>query len=140
MVSMKPTAEDAIKYLSSRTNDRTFLHKDGMIFEQFGEQEPLLMSHCEELHWMKNGVVGARGYALWSFDNRLPAEPKKEEVKQEMKITMPRTGTKMERVVAIVKANASFEVKELLPIVMKECEMGEAGARTYIYNARKGLS
>lgn len=62
----KPTGEDAVKYLQRVASSREWATRDGMIFEMH-PGEPVLFAHEVELHWMKNGIVGARGVPLWVF-------------------------------------------------------------------------
>lgn len=49
----------------------------------------------------------------------------------------PGAGTKMERAVAIVNANATLGAAGTIAIIMRELGMSKAGAQTYYYTARK---
>lgn len=82
---------------------------------------------------MKDGAIGARGYDLWPF-NTTHVETEVEEKATE---TSDRKPTKAAQVLELVKANKDMPVKDLVQLVIKQCQMTEAGARTYIYNAKK---
>jgi hypothetical protein len=70
MVSMKPTAQDAVDYLSRVCPDRVWTHNDGIIYDQIGDNYPAVFAHEEELHWMSGKRVGARGICLWIFEEK----------------------------------------------------------------------
>ena len=55
------------------------------------------------------------------------------------KTKMPKTGSKGEQVLNIVRANADKSRKELIDIVVDQIGMTPAGASTYVSNSRKLL-
>jgi hypothetical protein len=133
---MKPTAQDAVDYLNRVAPDRVWSHKDGIILETFEGFEPLQFAFEEELHWLKGGVVGARGYALWFADNYELIGEKK--ASAEFRATKETNKiTKLDRVVAMISVNTAASSKELVDLIMKDCEIGEAYARTLYYQAKK---
>lgn len=48
-----------------------------------------------------------------------------------------KVGSKLERAVAIVKANPNASRKELITMFVEQLSMTPAGASTYVYNAKK---
>lgn len=166
MENTKPTAADVVKYLTARGgDDRKFFVSHNTIFEQFPGSEPFPYGFMEEVYWMKDGIIGSRGYALWPFDNAPIAKAAKKvkyviDPKPAVPLmslletpapqatipviptpapATPQVGSKAARALAIVKANPTASTKELIALVMKDCSMSEAGARTYVYNAKKSL-
>jgi len=154
---MKPTAQDAVEYLNRVAPERKWSHRDGMIFEEF-EHEPILFAHAEELHWMKDKAIGARGTKLSTFegapmnvtntdqqqlDSLLTSKwlcevfTPKAEAEADAHPVEDKPKSKTERAKELVRANPTMSNKDLTTLFQKELGMTEAGARTYVYNARK---
>lgn len=143
MKSIKPTADDAVAYLSSRTDDRKFFHKDGIIYEQFEGHGASPFAFVDEIHWLKNGIVGARGYPLWFVDmmeGEEPSQPKVIVSKRKKEDPSPTSKiSKFNMAIGIVRDNLTESPKNVLQMVREMCDMSEAGARTYVSNAKKVL-
>lgn len=50
-----------------------------------------------------------------------------------------KAGSKLERAIAIVKANPKASRKELIQLVVDQLGMSSAGASTYVHNAKKAV-
>lgn len=62
------TGADAVAYLQRVAPERQWSHDEHCVLELHGEAHgPTIHAHIVELHWMKGGVVGARGIPLWVF-------------------------------------------------------------------------